>query len=336
VGARVSINSLLTERLPSRFERRKPHDPLTRRDESLAFDAEWRPPEWFSTISIVLVEPQHPVNIGGVVRAMANTGFTNLRLVNPTQFDEWQIIGIAHYTQHIIRAAQRFESLPGAVADTQLVIGLTGKHHREKRNELLLSAAVAQVVEAAQSGQRVGIVFGREDWGLSNDMLDACHFVTTIPTNPAHPSLNLAQAALLVLYQLFVSAGGEQQEYRPPRKRSTVADTAMLEDLFADLQRALEAIGFLEERSTRSVMRSLRVAFFRARLDAREAGLMRAIALEIRHFLRRRGVLSEVGEIGARRRADLTPPAEAGILRHGPHEPANVVREDEGPESGDQ
>jgi tRNA/rRNA methyltransferase len=319
--------------LPSRFERRKPQDPFTRRDESVAFDEAWRPPDWFAAIEVVLVEPQSPVNIGGVVRAMANTGFTRLRLVNPTEFDEWQIIGIAHYTQHIVRAAGLFASLEAAVGDAQLVVGLTGKHHREKRNELPFAAAVSHIAGAAAAGQRVAIVFGREDWGLSNEMLDACHYVTTIPTNPAHPSLNLAQAALLVLYQLFQRAGGEQQPYRPPRKPSRVADSALLEDLFADLQRALEAIGFLKERSTPHVMRSLRVAVFRARLDVREAGLLRAIALEIRHFLQRRGVLAEVGEIGARRPADLTSPAAAGTLKPGPHEPAQVL---EGPERGDQ
>jgi TrmH family RNA methyltransferase len=294
--------------LPSRFVRRTPQDAHTRLDEALAFEDTWRPPEWFARIAVVLVEPTDPVNIGSVIRAMGNTGFLELRLVKPVEFTEWQIIGVAHYAQHILSTVQQFESLTEAVADRQLVIGLTGRHHRAQRNQLPLGEALAQVVEAAQSEQRVAIVFGREDWGLSNDMLDACHAITTIPTNPAYPSLNLAQAALLVLYQLFLRAGGSQQTYRKVRKSAPAAPSALLDDLFADLERALDAIGFLKQRSRLHVMRSLRVALFRARLDVREASLLRAMALEVRHFLHRRGVLSEVGEIGAQRPPRATGP----------------------------
>jgi TrmH family RNA methyltransferase len=281
---------------------------VTRRDESLAFlasDETWQPPEWFSRIAVVLVQPTDPVNIGGVVRAMANCGFLELRLVNPVGFDPWHVGGIAHYTQHIVEATREYQALPEAVADRQLVIGLTGRHHRAERNAVPLPTAIDQITAAAGAGQRVAVVFGREDWGLSNTMLDACHTVTTIPTNPAYPSLNLAQAALLVLYQLFSRAGGEQQAYRPTRRASSQATAALLEDLFADLERALEAIEFLKVRSRPNVMRSLRVALFRARLDTREASLLRAMAIEVRRFLHRKGVRPEVGPVGAERPAEL-------------------------------
>jgi TrmH family RNA methyltransferase len=297
--------------LPSRFKRRTPQDPVTRRDEALAFAAEedaWQPPEWFANIDVVLVEPTDEVNIGGVIRVMANTGFLHLRLVKPVAFREWQIIGVAHYTQHIFESTRLFDSLDDAVADAQVVIGLIGKHQRVKRNALGLPAAVAHVSEAARSGERVAVVLGREDRGLSNEMLDRCHFVTTIPTNPGYPSLNLAQAALLFLYQLFQAAGGEQQTPRPPRKRSATASSSLLDDLFADLERALDAIDFLTVRSRPNVMRALRVILYRARLDTREAGLLRAIAIELRNFLKRRGVISEVGAVGAGRPAEFDTP----------------------------
>lgn len=283
---------------PSRFVRRKPEDPVTRRDESTAFEESWRPPAWFDNVRIVLVEPTDPVNIGGVVRVMANTGFLGLRLVRPVGFDPWHVGGIAHYTQHIVEATSTHETVQQAVADRQLVLGLTGKHHRVERNALPFSSAMDRVVEAANAGQQVALVFGREDWGLSNQMLDACHFVTTIPTNPAYPSLNLAQAALLVLYQVFQRSGGESQTYRPPRKVAPVASSALLEDVMADVERGLDAIQFFHSRSRTSVMRSLRVALYRARLDVREAGLLRAVFIEIRHFLKRKGVIPEVGPVG--------------------------------------
>jgi TrmH family RNA methyltransferase len=293
------------EERPSRFARRQPQDPVTRRDESLAFvasDETWHPPAWFERLAVVLVEPTDPVNIGGVIRVMANTGFLNLRLVRPVGFEPRHIVGVAHYTQHIVEAAQHFDELPEAVADRHLVVGLTGIHHRVERNALPLQATLTRLVDAASSGQNVAVVFGREDWGLTNAMLDACQVVTTIPTNPAYPSLNLAQAALLVLYQLFQRAGGEDQTFRPPRRTAEPAPAGLLEDLFADLERALDAIEFLQPRSRTHSLRSLRVALYRARLNVREASLLRAAMIEVRHFLHRRGLLAEVGPIGARRR----------------------------------
>jgi TrmH family RNA methyltransferase len=308
---------------PSRFERRKPQDPVTRRDESLAFvasDETWRAPVWFDRIAVVLVEPTDPVNIGGVVRVMANTGFLKLRLVRPVAFEAWNVVGVAHYTQHIVEPAQRYESLPEAVQDRQFVVGLTGRHHRAGRNALPFQEAMDRIAEAARGGQDVAVVFGREDWGMSNAMLDSCHAVTTIPTNPAYPSLNLAQAALLVLYQLFQRAGGEAQAFRSPRRSAPAAPSRLLEDLFADLERALDAVEFLKARSRMHTLRSLRVALFRARLDVREASLLRAAVLEVRHFLRRRGLLSELGPVGAAPPADLTPPDGSGTLDTGPTE----------------
>ena len=270
----------------------------------MASEESWQPPAWFSNLAVVLVEPTDAVNIGGVVRVMANTGFLQLRLVRPVDFDPWHVGGIAHYTQHIVSATREFEDLPSAVADRTFVLGLTGRHHRVERNALPFSEALRAVADAAQAGQAVALVFGREDWGLSNTMLDACHFVTTIPTNPAYPSLNLAQAALLVLYQLFERSGGLAQAYRPPRRVSPAAPSALMEDLVADLERALEAIEFFHSRSRVSAMRSLRVALYRARLDVREASLLRAVVIEIRKFLVRRGLRDQVGPVGYAQRSD--------------------------------
>lgn len=290
---------------------------MTRSDESLAFvtsDDTWRPPDWFERVAVVLVETTDPVNVGGVVRVMANTGFLRLRLVSPVSFDPWQVVGVAHYTQHILESSWRFDRLSDAVADRQFVVGLTGRHHRAERNALPFPIAIDRLAEAALDGQQVAIVFGREDWGMSNEMLDACHAVTTIPTNPAYPSLNLAQAALLVLYRLFERAGGNEQIYRPPRRQAPAAPSSLLEDLFADLERALDAIEFLHSRSRVNTLRSLRVALFRARLDVREASLLRALFIEIRRFLRRKGVIEEVGAVGAQRPEHLTRSTESGNL----------------------
>jgi TrmH family RNA methyltransferase len=299
----------------SRFERRTPQDPLTRRDETVAFAADgstWRRPAWFDQVVVVLVQPTDAVNIGGVARAMGNTGFTRLHLVNPVAFDPWHVIGVAHYAQHIVDATAVFDSLAAAVADAQLVLGMTGKHQRARRNVLHFDDALREVASRAQAAQTVAIVFGPEDTGLTNAMLDAAHAVTTIPTNPAYPSLNLAQAALLVLHRLFVDSGGGEQLIRPPRRVAPPAPAALLEDLFADLERALEAIEFFGGRSRVSIMRSLRVALTRAALDQREASLLRAVFIEVRRYLRWRGVLNEVGPVGREKSGAMTASPHGG------------------------
>jgi TrmH family RNA methyltransferase len=285
----------------SRFERPSSVDPASRRDETFAFDpaAEWRPPDWFARVNLVLIETTDAVNIGGVVRVMANTGFTSLRLVNPRVFDAWDIVGIAHYTQHIIEQTTVHASLSEALADANFVVALTGKHQRAQRNRLPLAEAVSGIAERARAGARVALVLGREDTGLTNADLDLCHAVTTIPTNPAYPSLNLAQAALLVLYQLFQLAGGDEQPARLPRRSAPPADGRLLAYLFADMEQALDAIEFLKHGTRESKLRSLRAALYRAGLDAREAALLRAAFIEVRNFLHRRGILADVGPVGA-------------------------------------
>src|SRR5919202_4861931 len=143
-------------RLPSRFEWRTPQDPTARTAETLAFVADelsWRPPEWFERVKVVLVEPTDVVNIGGVVRVMANTGFSRLRLVKPVEFDVWDVIGVAHYTQYIVDNAPVHTTLSEALADAHFVLAVTGKHQSAKRTLLPLDTALDQVAAAAQAGQ---------------------------------------------------------------------------------------------------------------------------------------------------------------------------------------
>lgn len=291
---------------PSRFARRPgPNaDPFTRRDETLAFAAEaaWQAPAWFGRVVVVLYETNDQVNIGGVVRALANCGFWRLRLVRPVAFDPWRVVGVAHYTEHIVAATTVHATLDDALADATLVVGLSGKHHRAKRNLTHFATALERVQAGAVGAEGlVAILLGREDTGLPNETLDRCHLVTTIPTNPAYPSLNLAQAALLTLHSLFLQAQGDRQLPRPPRRKASPATAGLLEDLFADVEHALQAIGFGPDQSLPNVMRSLRTMLYRAELDQREAGLLRAIFIDVRRRLHRQGQLEDLGPIGAGR-----------------------------------
>jgi tRNA C32,U32 (ribose-2'-O)-methylase TrmJ len=140
------------------------------------------------------------------------------------------------------------------------------------------SAAIDLISFAAQGD--VALLFGREDRGLPNDALDRAHLVVTIPTT-GYASLNLAQAALLALYELHLAAGDATRTLAPPRKAADAPTSAQFELLFTDAARALEEIAFFKTRNDEHVMRSLRSLVFRSAPDARELDLLRAMAIEV-------------------------------------------------------
>jgi TrmH family RNA methyltransferase len=245
-------------------------------------------------IHLVLWETQDLVNIAGTIRAMKNFGLTRLRLVSPAEWDPWRIEGIAHDTADIVAATRIFPTLDEALADCSFTAALTARGRRAKRAsarpreiapELLQRAALVEV-----GGEPVGpvaLVFGREDAGLPNWALDRCHRAVTIPTNPDHASLNLAQAVLLMAYELWMALAGGDQAFKPPRRLAPPANSFLMERLYEDAERALWSVDFFKSRQTESVMRTLRELGNRADLDEREAGFLRAIAIEVIKYLQR-------------------------------------------------
>lgn len=231
-------------------------------------------------IAVVLHEPQDLVNIAHVVRAMKNFGFKDLRLVQPREYDAYRVEGIAHQTQDVLARVQRYERLDETLADCVHVVGFTARGRTAKRNLQRPREAAREILEASQSGP-VALLFGREDKGLSNDALDRCHRVVTIPTSPAYPSLNLGHAVVLMLYELALARGVENQPFKAPRREGPPATAAELERVFKDAETALGVIDFFKTRQAEAVMRTLREVLHRAPLDEREAKLLRAIAIEV-------------------------------------------------------
>lgn len=237
-------------------------------------------------ITVVLHEPQDLVNIAAAVRAMANMGLERLTVVDPAEFDPWRITGIAHRTGHIVEAATQAGSLEEALAGTTYVVGTSARPRTARRNYRRPRDLAPRVLHRARDGD-VAIVFGREDRGLSNEALDLCHEVMVIPTAPAYPSLNLAQAVLLVAYELFL-AGADGPEPLPAGKRSLgPASSAELEEMYQALEAGLDRAAFFRARKAESVMRILRTVFGRTTLDAHEARLIRSIGYQVRNRLKR-------------------------------------------------
>jgi len=236
------------------------------------------------SIVVVLHRTQDLVNIAGVVRVMKNFGFRDLRLVQPAEYDIHRIEGIAHNSYDVLERVREFETLDEALADCTIVIGLTARQRTAKRNVVRPREIVDELVAQADDAA-VAIVLGPEDKGLSNADLDRCHRSVVIPTSPEFSSLNLAQAFTVMAYELHMAQG--VTPLKPPRRRADVAQQAQLEELFRDAERALDAIDFFKTRNHEPVMRTLRELARRRALDQREAQLLRAICLEVVHFLER-------------------------------------------------
>jgi TrmH family RNA methyltransferase len=238
-----------------------------------------------ASVVVVLYEPQDPVNIAATVRAMKNMGVGRLRLVRPVEYDPVRLEGIAHGTMDLIDRIERYDSFDAAVADCVRVIGFTARRRAAKLRIVDPKVAAAELLALAPDGP-VAIVFGREDSGLPNDILDRVHAAATIPTTD-HASLNLAQAALVALYELHLGAADATRALAPPRKDAPPPTNEQFEQYFADAERSLAAIQFFKTRYPEHIMRTFRSLTFRAAPNARELSLLRAMAIEVVNYLKR-------------------------------------------------
>src|SRR5258705_9421997 len=166
-----------------------------------------------SSVVVVLYEPQDHVNIAATIRAMKNMGLATLRLVRPVEYDVVRLEGIAHGTTDLIERIAHFNSFDEAVADCVRVVGYTARRRAAKMRIIDPKAAAAELLDVAADG-RVAMVFGREDSGLPNEILDRVHAAVTIPTTD-HASLNLAQAALIGFYELHLAAADATRTVGP-------------------------------------------------------------------------------------------------------------------------
>lgn len=226
-------------------------------------------------IAIVLVEPQSPGNVGMVCRAMKNMGLSRLRLVNPCPIDHPEALKFAVSAKDLLDRAIIFPDLETALADTPLSIATTRRHGKYRQEILTPSAVVARL--AADAGRnRAAIVFGREDSGLTTAEVALCRWQATIATSAEYGSLNLAQAVLLFCYELFT---GSAADGTTPARELAPGDA--LEAMYAQMERTLLRIGFLNPENPAHLMMTLRRILARAELDPREVAVMRGMMSQI-------------------------------------------------------
>jgi TrmH family RNA methyltransferase len=231
-------------------------------------------------VCIVLWQPQDDINIGNTIRAAKNFGVTDVRLVSPAIGDPHWILVSAPKCEDIVSSLKRFDSLEDALSDCVRVIGTSARGRAGNWPVLHPTEAAEQAL--GEPG-KVAFLFGREDHGLSNEALDHCDAVVSVPTNPDYTSLNLGQAVLLTLWECFRVSGSTVEREAP----FPLARREQVERMLDSAEATLEMTGFFKSSGKEYVVRSIRSVFLRAGLDERELAIWFGVWKEIPTFLRR-------------------------------------------------
>ena len=236
--------------------------------------------------AIVLVEPQLGENIGMVARAMANFGLRELRLVNPR--DGWpseKARAAASRADHVIDAVKVYDDLASAIADLNFVFATTARERdgfKEVRGPVEAGRALRARVRA---GQRTGILFGRERFGLYNEEVGLADEIVTFPVDPGFSSLNIAQAVLLMSYEWMKSGLEDETQTNFSGPEMAPATKEQLHGLFAHLEAALEARGYFRPPAKKPKMvDNLRAVLTRAGFAEPELKVLRGVVASLDYF----------------------------------------------------
>src|SRR2546425_8513847 len=196
-----------------------------------------------NNLRIVMVRPRGSGNIGSVARAMKNVGAGELAIVGKARTRSFWARAMAVHGRDILGEAKCYDTIRQAIADCTLVVGTTCRAGLYRRHSQPPRDVAPEIVTAAQSG-KVALIFGPEDHGLSNKDLEHCQLLITIPSHPDYQSLNVAQAAIICLYEIYLTC-------LAPAENSGIqrAPAEDVERLFDRMRHSLLKIGFLDSEN---------------------------------------------------------------------------------------
>jgi tRNA (cytidine32/uridine32-2'-O)-methyltransferase len=239
------------------------------------------------SVRIVLAGLSHPGNIGAAARAMKTMGLEHLDLVAPARFPAAEATVMAAGADDVLERARRFPDVATAVADCGLVVGTTARSRHLPWRVLEPREAATDIVAAAATGP-VAVLFGAERTGLTNDELERCQWLLTIPTGSIYGSLNVAMAVQVVAYEILlasrVASDGEILRGGVP-----LASAREMERFYAHLEQVLDEIGFHDRTGEGHLMARLRRLFNRAVPDQNEVNILRGILTSVQGRRRRAG-----------------------------------------------
>jgi TrmH family RNA methyltransferase len=237
-------------------------------------------PAVFENICFILVQTLHSGNIGSAARALKNMGLHRLKLVNPCDPANRECQMMAVGANDVVENAPRYSVLEEAVADEHVVIGTTSNRGRRQKTRIYTPREVAPLICQYAESQRVCLVFGPERRGLSEQQLALCRYLVTIPASPLFPTLNLAQAVMLMAYEIFSLS---ETERTPPPELATEEERSRM---FRHMERVLLEIGFLSRSNPGHMMRAIRRILGQADLTERDVRILRGIMSQMEWYVR--------------------------------------------------
>jgi len=231
-------------------------------------------------LKVILVEPAGTLNIGSVARLCENFGVNELRLVSPKcnhlaqESKKMAVKGLK-----ILEEAQTYEELNSALSDCSRIIATCG---RKDHGEIPLNSNQEALLWATESKreEKIALVFGREDRGLSNEELLKANKVISLNTSKKYPSLNLSHAVAIVLHQL--SQFIDLDITKTNKKISNPANLIKLEDCINDAGSLLLDIGFLMKHTYKAKMMKIKQMLIRGEIKDDEVALIRGIISQAR------------------------------------------------------
>ncbi|WP_428087372.1 RNA methyltransferase [Candidatus Thioglobus sp.] len=238
----------------------------------------------FDRVRVVMVNTTEPGNIGASARAMKNMNLSSLYLVNPKGYPSAIATARASGADDVLSGAVVCDTLEQALQGVHLVIGASARQRNIKWKQMDVVGACAQIQKTTAIGdQEVAVVFGTEKYGLTNEELDLCQILMTIPGNPNYFSLNVASAIQVFAYQNYVyntTAAFEKSTHE-------TASFNELEGFYEHLAQVLEHIEYFEEkRPKKLLMRRLRRFFGRAEPEKEELAIFRGILRNIKPYIK--------------------------------------------------
>ncbi len=238
---------------------------------------------WKENIYFILVEPKESGNIGASARAIKNMGFKNLCLVNPPPVITDEARWLACNALDVLESAEAFDSLTDALKDKSIIAGTSRRKGRRRGIFMNVEQGAKHLYNIALNN-KVAILFGREDRGLYNEEVQECGFLITIPTSREQPSLNLAQAVLIVAYELSKTeyATGNGQE--AIIKGETLANHGELTSLYERISKTLKLLEYIPKGNRdleKKIMQNLKHFIGRAGITDWELKMLHGICSQI-------------------------------------------------------
>jgi tRNA/rRNA methyltransferase len=237
----------------------------------------------FKRLRFILVETSRAGNIGAVARAMKTMGSSELVLVNPrfpSALQDPEAVAFASGAQDILENAQIVSSFEEALEGCNFAAAVSARL-REFSPPILTPRALAEQL-AAQGGLRAALIFGNERFGLPNEIVEKCNVLINIPANPDYSSLNLAQAAQILAYECRLAALAETAPVTTGIGfQGEAASVAQIDGMYAHLEQALVALGFLNADNPKKLMPRLKRLLSRTQLETEEVNILRGIAKQI-------------------------------------------------------